>query len=171
LPLLAAVLVQFDVETPTATQTVVLSVVLPEVPVTVTEYAPVVVVEVVVAVRVEVSAVEPERETEAGDKLQVAGFEAPEGAVTEQVSVTVPEKELVGVAVMGTVFPEVAPAEKEMEPLLVKVKLPLLGGACQKSPHPAKSGMAAIMIRAHLPILMPLLRVCGACAAGVCGSV
>jgi hypothetical protein len=44
-----------------------------------------------------------------------------------------------------------------MLPLLLRVKLelPLLPeGACQKSPQPAKSGVAANRIRAQFPIFM-----------------
>jgi hypothetical protein len=56
--------------------------------------------------------------TEAGDKLQVAGFvEAFD--VNAQVSATVPVKPLEGVTVMVDVFPVVAPELTEIFPLLV----------------------------------------------------
>jgi hypothetical protein len=42
-----------------------------------------------------------------------------------------------------------------MLPLLLRVKLLLpLPGACQKSPQPARNGIAASNIHAHLPIFI-----------------
>ena len=138
-----AVLLQLPV--PTATQTLVVSVMLPEAPLTVTWYAPEVVVDEVVAVSVEVCAVVLLKVSEVEERLHVVGLVAPVGAVTEQLSVTVPVNELPGVTVIVAVLSEVAPALTVMLPLLVRVKLVLLlpFGACQKSPHPASSRAAA----------------------------
>ena len=61
-----------------------------------------VVVDAVAAVSVDVCAVVLEllNVTEAGERLHVAGLEAPEGAATAQASETVPVNELPGVTVM-----------------------------------------------------------------------
>lgn len=137
----------------TSTQTVVLSATLPEVPVTSTSYAPVVVEEVVVAVSVEVSAVELVTLTEVGDRLHVVGLEALEGElVIEQLRETVPENELPGVTVMVAVPDE--PGATVTLPLFDRLKLVLLAlGFCQKSPQPARktarSGTANIKLRVH----------------------
>jgi hypothetical protein len=112
----------------------------------------VVVVDVVAAVSVAVCAVVLLIVTEVGERLHVVGLEAPDGeVVTAQVSVTVPVNEFVGVTVMVEVL--VAPGLTVMLPLLVSVKLVLLPplGACQKSPHPARSGAAASNSLAHCP--------------------
>jgi hypothetical protein len=105
------------------------------------------------AVRVEVSAVVPLIVTEVGERLHVAALEAPVGAVTAQVSETVPLNEFVGVTVMVAV--SVEPGLTVMLPLLERVKLALFPpGASQKSPQPARSGAAASNNRAHLPIFI-----------------
>jgi hypothetical protein len=108
---------------------------------------------------VEVCAVELLMETEVGERLHVVGLAAPEGAVTEQVSATVPENELPGVTVMVAVLPLVAPGFTTMVPLLEREKLvlPLLTGAFQKSPQPAKpatNGAAASNNHARFPIII-----------------
>jgi hypothetical protein len=144
---------QLPEEDETSTQTVVDSETLPEVPVTSTSYAPVVVEEEVVAVSVEVSAVELLSETEVGDRLQVVGLVGLEGSLEmEQVSETVPEKELPGVAVMVAV--PVEPGATVMLPLLDMEKLVLLVlGFSQKSPQPARKttrrGSATTTLRVH----------------------
>jgi hypothetical protein len=81
--------------------------------------------------------------SELEERLHVVGLEAPVGAVTVQVSVTVPVNELAGVTVMVEV--PVAPALTVMlVGLLERVKLLLPPfGASQKSPHPASSSAAA----------------------------
>jgi hypothetical protein len=150
----------------TSTQTIVLSETLPERPVTVTWYAPVVVVDVVAAVSVAVSADVPLIVTEVGERLHVVGLDALEGAVViAQLSVTVPVNEFDGVTEMVDVLPVVPPGLTVMLPLLARVKLvlPLPLGACQKSPHPARNptrepittGIATTAgRRAHLPIII-----------------
>jgi hypothetical protein len=142
----------------TSTQTVVVSEVLPEAPVTLISYAPVVVVDVVAAVSVEVCADELLKVSDVGERLQVVGLIAPEGdVVMAQESETVPVNVLDGVTVMVEVLPEVAPGLTEMLPLLLRLKsvLPLPPpGACQKSPHPARSGAAANNSLAHVPIFI-----------------
>jgi hypothetical protein len=70
---------------------------LPETPLTVTVYAPAVVVAVVVAASVEFCADAVLKVIEVGLRLHVTGLEAPVGAVTAQLSVTVPVNELPGV--------------------------------------------------------------------------
>ncbi len=80
--------------------------------------------------------------SELEERLHVVGLEAPVGAVTAQVSVTVPVNELAGVTVMVEV--PVAPALTVMlAGLLERVKLEPPPGACQKSPQPASSSAAA----------------------------
>jgi hypothetical protein len=94
------------------------------VPVTERLYVPIVVEEIVVAVRVDVCAAEllVVNVREVGARSQAAGLVAPEGElVMEQVSDTVPEKELTGVTVIVEVLPEEAPGATEMLPLLVIV--------------------------------------------------
>jgi hypothetical protein len=117
------------------------------------------VVEVVVAVRVEVTAVVPLMVTELGERLQVAGLVALVGPLTEQVSATVPVKELPGVTLMVEVLALVEPGVTEMFPLLVREKSVVLEGACQKSPQPAKNGRTARRIPTHFacPILARLI--------------
>jgi hypothetical protein len=71
---------------------------------------------------------------------------APDGALeTVQVSATVPVKEFVGVTVISDVPLE--PWAAVMLPPLARVKLAAVqlvqGGACQKSPQPARSVAAA----------------------------
>jgi hypothetical protein len=113
-------------------------------------------VDVVVAVRVEVCAVVLLKVSEEEERLQVVGLVAPVGAVTAQVSVTVPVNELPGVTVMVAVLPLVAPGLTVRLPLLVRVKPVLLValGACQKFPQPARNGVTASIDHAHLPILI-----------------
>jgi hypothetical protein len=111
----------------------------------------------VVAVSVEVCAVEVLKVSDDEERPQVVALEAPEGAVTAQVSATVPVNELDGVTVMVAVLPVVAPGLTVMAPLLVSVKLVLPLGACQKSPQPAKpatNGAAASNNHAHFPIFI-----------------
>ena len=64
--------------------------------------------------------------------------------------------ELDGVTVMVEVLPDVAPGLTErLLGLLEREKLVLLPlGACQKSPHPARSGRAARKSPAHLACLI-----------------
>jgi hypothetical protein len=60
-------------------------------------------------------------------------------------------KEFSGVTVIVEVLPDAAPGLTVKLPLLDKEKLVLvLVGACQKSPHPARRGMAARKSQAHL---------------------
>src|SRR5208337_846627 len=107
---------------PTVTQTVVVSEILPETPVTVTVYAPAPVEDVVVAVSTAVCAVVPLIVTGVGERLHVGWFEPFDelAAVTAHVSATEPVKEFDGVTVIVDVFPVVAPALTEMLPLLVR---------------------------------------------------
>jgi hypothetical protein len=102
---------------------------------------------------------------EVGERAHVVALEAPEGAVTAQVSVTVPVNEIPGVTVITEVPVEFWPTVvllgllESAKPLLL-----VLLGACQKSPHPAKSGTAASNNRAHFPIFIaaprsPLFRI------------
>jgi len=126
-------LLQLLDELPTTTQTEVVSVTLPERPLTVNLYAPAVVVDVVEAVSVEVCAVVSVIETEVGERLHVAGLVGLERlVVTAQESATVPVNEFDGVTVMVEV--PVAPALTLIEPLLLRAKLPVVPvlGACQK---------------------------------------
>lgn len=142
-------------EVDTSAQTVVLSAMLPETPVTLISYAPVVVVDVVFAVSVDVCAVVSLNVSEDEERAHVAGLVAFVGAlVIEQVSVTVPVNELPGVTVMVEV--PLASGITVMLPLFVRVKLVLLllPGASQKSPQPTRSGTAASSNRAHFPILI-----------------
>jgi len=87
----------------------------------------------VVAVSVDVCAVVLLIVTEVGERLHVVGLAAPEGEVViAQVSATAPVNEFAGVTVMVAALPVVAPGVTEMAPLLVRVKLVLPPGACQK---------------------------------------
>ncbi len=100
----------------------------------------------VVAVSVELCAdVLLLKDTEVEERPHVAALVAPVGAVTAQVNVTVPVNELPGVTVMVAMLPVVAPGVTVMLPLLERLKpvLLVLLGACQKSPHPARSVAAA----------------------------
>jgi hypothetical protein len=113
----------------------------------------VVVVAEVDAVSVELCADVLLKASEVEERLHVAALEAPVGAVTAQLSETVPVNELPGVTVMVAV--PVAPWATVMLPLLERAKLPLPpSGACQKSPQPAINGAAASNIHAHLPIFI-----------------
>lgn len=76
----------------------------------------------VVTVRVAVAAVLPLMLTEVVT-LQVAGFVAPEGPVTAQVSATVPVKPFEGVAVTADVLPVLAPAAIVILPPFESAKL------------------------------------------------
>jgi hypothetical protein len=113
----------------------------------------VVVEDEVVAVSVELCADVLLKASEVEERLHVAALEAPVGAVTAQLSETVPVNELPGVTVMVAV--PVAPWATVMLPLLLRVKLLLPPGACQKSPQPANNGAAASNNRAHFPIFIP----------------
>ena len=105
------------------TPTTVVCMVEPEVPVTVTRYAPMVVVEEVLIVRVAAT----------GDALatftvlvalQVAGLVALVGTVVmAQLRLTVPVNPPVGETVMDVVLPVEAPAAKVMLPPLLRLKL------------------------------------------------
>jgi len=112
----------------------------------------------VVAVIVEVCADELLIETEVGERLHVAGLDAPEGAVTEQESATVPVNELDGDTVMTAVLPLVAPGFTTMVPLLEREKLVLpLPGFCQKFPQPDKpatNSAAASNNHVRFPIII-----------------
>jgi hypothetical protein len=119
------------------------------------------------AVSVVVCAVELLKVSEDEERLHVAGLEAPEGAVTEQLRFIVPVNELPGVAVMVEV-PD-APVLTVMLPLLESEKLLLLPfGFCQKSPHPARSKAAAGNAHAHFPIFIaaPLAPYSGCAVSG-----
>jgi hypothetical protein len=83
-------------------------------------------VDVVLAVSVVVCAAVLLNVIEVCERLHVAGLVAPEGAVTAQVSVTVPVNELPGVTVMVAVLPLVEPGLTVMLPLLASEKLVLL---------------------------------------------
>jgi hypothetical protein len=114
----------------------------------------VVVEDEVVAVSVEFCAVALLKDSELEERLHVAALEAPVGAVTVQLSVTVPVNELPGVTVMVAV-----PVESwatVMLPLLERLKpvVVLVFGACQKSPQPATNGAAASNNHAHFPIFI-----------------
>jgi hypothetical protein len=85
---------------PTATQTEVDSVTLPETPLTVTVYKPLDVVVVVVVVSVVFCVPVVLKVIEVGERLHVTALVAPVGAATEQLSVTVPVNVLAGVTVM-----------------------------------------------------------------------
>ena len=120
--------------------------------------------DVVVAVNVEVCAVSLLKVSDVGLRLQVVGLVAPEGdVVTAQASETVPVNVLDGVTVMLDVLPVAAPGATVMLvglPARVKEELllpPL--GACQKSPHPARSGAAASNNFAQLPIFITAPRI------------
>ena len=82
-----------------------------------------VVVEVVDTLSVDASAVVPLIETEAGLRTHVAGLVAFEGALTAQVSATVPVNEFDGVTVTVTVLPVVAPGLTVMLPPFESEKL------------------------------------------------
>jgi hypothetical protein len=106
----------------------------------------VVVVAVVVAVSVELCAdVLLLKDSEVEERPHVAALVAPVGAVTAQLSVTVPVNELPGVTPITEVPLPAAPALMVMLPLLERLKpvVLLLSGACQKSPQPARSVAAA----------------------------
>ena len=76
----------------------------------------------VVAVSVEVCAVELLlKVSDDEERLHVVAYEAPDGAVTAQVSATVSLNELDGVTVMVEVLPLVAPGATVMAPLLESV--------------------------------------------------
>jgi hypothetical protein len=111
--------VQLVEAVPTATHTVVDSVILSETPLTATSYTPVDVEDVVVAVSVVVCAVVVLKVIEVEERPHVAALVAPVGEVTAQLSVTVPVNELPGVTVMVDV--PVEPADTLMLPLLVRV--------------------------------------------------
>jgi hypothetical protein len=119
----------------------------------------VVVDEVVVAVKIEVCAAALLIETEAGERLQVAGLVAPEGElVTEQVRATVPVNELAGVMEMEEVLPVVAPGATLILPLLESVKLLLVLGGSQNPEQPTAkatiNGTAASNGRRHFPVII-----------------
>jgi hypothetical protein len=150
------------VPVPTSTQTTVVAAALPETPLTVMSYVPRVVPVWVAAVSVEVCADVLLKVSELGERLHVVGSVALEGVVvTEQLSVTVPVKELPGVTVMVEV--PVEPGLTLMLPLLesVKLLLLLLPGACQKFPQPATSGAAASNNHDHFPIFITTTPVSG----------
>ena len=115
--------------------------------------------DVVVAVKVEVCAAALLIETEAGERLQVAGLVAPEGElVTEQVRATVPVNEPAGVMEMEEVLPVVAPGATLILPLLESVKLLLVLGGCQNPEQPTAkatiNGTAASNGRRHFPVII-----------------
>ena len=108
-----------------------------------------------VAVSVEFCAVALLKDSELEERLHVAALEAPVGAVTVQLSVTVPVNELPGVTVM-VVLPVALWPMVMLVGLLERLKpvLLLLFGASQKSPQPARSGAAASNNRAHFQIFI-----------------
>jgi hypothetical protein len=94
-----------------------------------------VVVEVVVTVSVPIRAPVPVMST-VGVTEQVAGLVGLAGAVvTEQVRFTTPVNAFDGVTVIVAVSPEVAPATKLSEPLLLSV-IAGVGGAVTVTPTP-----------------------------------
>ena len=111
--------------------------------------------EVVVAVSVEVCAAALLIETDAGERLQVAGLVAPAGElVTKHDSEIVPVNELEGVTVTVEVLPLVAPGAALMLPLFESVKLLLVFGGSQKPEQPtAKAAMSGTAARNNLPHL------------------
>jgi len=105
----------------TVAVTTVVCVMEPEIPVTVTGYAPAVVVEVVVTVSTSVQGLP---ETEADARPQVAGLVAPVGPETEQVRPTAPVKPFTGATVIVDVLLEVAPGVRlNVTGLAERVKL------------------------------------------------
>jgi hypothetical protein len=121
-------------------------------------------VEVVDTLSVDASAVVPLIETEAGLRTHVAGLVAFEGALTAQVSATVPVNEFDGVTVTVTVLPVVAPGLTVMLPPFESEKLavPLVPpplGACQKSPQPTTKTTRKAALpnsRAHLQLFIAI---------------
>jgi hypothetical protein len=124
---------------------------LPDAPVTVMLYAPVVVVDVVATVSVDVCADVDEIDNEVEERLHVAGLVALGGlVVTAQLRLTVPVKEFVGVTVIVAVA--LLPGLTEKLPLLESVKLSLvLFGFCQNPAHPARKGVIAHSSQAQCP--------------------
>jgi hypothetical protein len=108
----------------TETLTGVLAVIVPDVPVTVAVYVPVVVFNDVVIVSVDVPAVVPVISTGVVT-AQVPGLAEAVGVIA-QVSATFPVNPPAGVTVIVAVLPLVAPAWKLILPLFVSAKL---GGA------------------------------------------
>lgn len=132
----------------------VVSETLPDVPVTVKSYAPAVVEDVVDTVNVEVCAVVLLNVIEVVDRPHVAALVALEGVlVTEHASVTVPVNELPGVTVIVEVLLDVAPGATLIFPLLVSLKLVLLG-ASQKPLHPERKGATISASQTQLPIFI-----------------
>ena len=95
-----------------------------------------------VAVSVVVCAVVLLKVSEVEERPHVVGLVAPVGAVTAQLSVTVPVNELPGVTVIVEFPLPAAPELTVMLPLLLSVKL-LLSDASQKPAQPARSVAAA----------------------------
>jgi hypothetical protein len=95
-------------------------------------------------------------DTEVGERLHVVGLVALVGELTVQANVTVPVNESAGVTEITEVLPLVAPGVTVMLLALDRVKLVLLPlfGACQKFPHPARSGAAANNSVAQMPIFI-----------------
>jgi hypothetical protein len=115
----------------------------------------VVVLDVVVAVSVDVCTDVLLIEIEAGERLHVGALVPLEIEVdTAQVSATAPMKEFDGVTVIVEVLPLVAPGLTIIEPLLLRAKLPLDGGAFQKPLQPARSETPSSNSRAHSPNLI-----------------
>jgi hypothetical protein len=148
MPLAPPLPLEVQLPVPTATQTWVVSDVAPlNAPVTVISYAPLVVVDVVVAVRVDVTAEVPLMETEVGERLQVGVLTGLETlVVTAQVRVTVPSNEFCGVTVMVEVLPLVAPPVTVMLPPLERVKSELPAGASQNPLQPERKPTARQLI-------------------------
>jgi hypothetical protein len=118
-----------ELEVPvTLTVTGVVWVMLPDIPVTVTVYAPPVVPLCVATVRMDCTAAVPVMSTGLCEKEQV-GTSVPVVGVTAQVSVTSPVNPPDGVAVMVAVLPVVAFAAMEMLPLFESRKLGVAAAA------------------------------------------
>jgi hypothetical protein len=162
----AVLLHVFVVDVVTSTQTSVVSVILPEVPVIVNSYTPSVVAGeevVVVAVTVPVSAPVLLIVTEVEVSVHLGSVAFDSEVVTAQLSVTVPVNELTGDTVIVAVSFVVAPGAtvrlagdgESVKPAAAQL---VQGGACQKLPQPdskqASTGVAANRIRAQLPILI-----------------
>jgi hypothetical protein len=123
-PLLLSAYVPTVAGAVTVTPTAGVSVVDPDVPVTVTEYAPGVVVAVVVMVSVAVCAVVPLIVTEVGATAQVAGLAAAFD-VNAQLKLTGPINPPAGVTVMLEVLPVATPATTLIAPLLLSAYVPV----------------------------------------------
>jgi hypothetical protein len=151
-PLLLKANVPVVVVEVTVTSTVVVCVMDPDLPVTVTTYAPGVVAVVLPMDKVPVAAAVPEMTTDAGT-LQLIGLVAPVGTVvTLHCSVTVPVNPPDGVALIVDVSPVVAPPASVMLPLLLSVKL----GVVETAPLTAAEMPSVWMKLPDVPVISTL---------------